>query len=318
MAGLERVPVRVLNTNEVESLEIALIENLQREDLNAIEEARGYRRLLTEYQMTQAELADKVSKSRSAITNALRLLDLPEEVQELVYEGQLTAGHARAVLSVPDETARMKLAAKIVEDGLSVREAENLARLYAAGQTGAGSEAGRAEVVQARWRASCAGYWAPTSGSRQAKDKGKIEIEFHGEEELERIFALLTEGAASSEEVDHVKRNMEYLAIGVIAGARARLPRRAAPRAVQRGETRQRLADEAHARGRGGSRDRGAGREGGRELRRSSRALPRPRRGSRVAQGAGDPRRACRATRRRRPHDVRAAGHPRHRIGGPD
>ena len=87
MAGLERVPVRVLNTNELESLEIALIENLQREDLNAIEEARGYRKLLSEFQMTQAELADKVSKSRSTITNALRLLDLPEEVQDLVYAG---------------------------------------------------------------------------------------------------------------------------------------------------------------------------------------------------------------------------------------
>ena len=78
--------------DEVESLEIALIENLQREDLNSIEEARGYRQLLTEHQMTQAELADKVSKSRSAITNALRLLDLPEEVQELVYEGKMTRG----------------------------------------------------------------------------------------------------------------------------------------------------------------------------------------------------------------------------------
>ena len=75
-----------------------------------MEEARGYRRLLTEYQMTQAELADKVSKSRSAITNALRLLDLPEEVQELVYEGELSAGHARAILSVPDEEKRLKLA----------------------------------------------------------------------------------------------------------------------------------------------------------------------------------------------------------------
>ena len=85
-------------------MEIALIENLQRQDLNSIEEARGYRRLLTEYRMTQAELADKVSKSRSAITNALRLLDLPDEVQDLVYEGKMTAGHARAVLSVPDET----------------------------------------------------------------------------------------------------------------------------------------------------------------------------------------------------------------------
>ncbi|TLM82536.1 MAG: ParB/RepB/Spo0J family partition protein, partial [Actinobacteria bacterium] len=94
LAGLDRVPVRVLATSESEALELALIENLQREDLNAIEEARGYRKLLSEHQMTQAELADKVSKSRSTITNALRLLDLPSEVQDLVYGGKLSAGHA--------------------------------------------------------------------------------------------------------------------------------------------------------------------------------------------------------------------------------
>ncbi|MHB9038522.1 MAG: ParB/RepB/Spo0J family partition protein [Armatimonadota bacterium] len=109
-AGLETVPVRVMAATDESSLELALIENLQRSDLNAIEEARGYRRLLTECQMTQAELADKVSKSRSAVTNALRLLDLPEDVQEFVYDGKLTAGHARAILTVPDEGMRMKLA----------------------------------------------------------------------------------------------------------------------------------------------------------------------------------------------------------------
>ena len=150
LAGLERVPVRVLSKTATESLELALIENLQRQDLNAIEEARGYRKLLTEYRMTQAELADKVSKSRSTITNALRLLDLPDEVQELVYEAKMTAGHARAVLSVPDEAIRLKLAQRIVDDGLSVREAENLARLFAAGQTERAPQARCAEVIQGR------------------------------------------------------------------------------------------------------------------------------------------------------------------------
>ena len=150
--------------------------------------------------MTQAELADKVSKSRSAITNALRLLDLPEEVQELVYPGKMTAGHARAVLSVPDEAARIKLAAKIVDDGLSVREAENLARLYAAGQAERAPRPAAPKsfkVVARKLRR----LLATNVRVRHAKDKGKIEIEFHGEEELERIFLLLTEGAASSEEV---------------------------------------------------------------------------------------------------------------------
>lgn len=197
VAGLERVPVRIRPEGDVESLELALIENLQRKDLNAIEEARGYRKLLTGHQMTQAELADKVSKSRSTITNALRLLDLPEEVQELVFSGVLSAGHARAVLSVPDEAGRLRLATKIAEDGLSVREAESLARLVAAGQ---GERAPRPvtpktfKTVARKLRR----FLATNVRVKLAKDKGKIEIDFQGEEELDRIFRLLTDGGVAS------------------------------------------------------------------------------------------------------------------------
>lgn len=197
-AGLERVPVRVLAADETECLELALIENLQRQDLNALEEARGYRRLLTEYQMTQAELADKVSKSRSAITNALRLLDLPEDVQQMVYEGRLSAGHARAVLSVPDETARLKLATRAVEEGLSVREVEGLGRLYAAGQ---GERAPRPvspksfKVVARKLRR----LLGTNVRVRQTSKKAKIEIDFHSEEDLARIFRILTEAEPGQE-----------------------------------------------------------------------------------------------------------------------
>lgn len=191
LAGMERVPVRVRSSTEAESLELALIENLQREDLNAIEEARSYKKLLGEHQMTQAELADKVSKSRSTITNALRLLDLPEEVQELVYQGALTAGHARAVLSIADEGARLRLATKISDEGLSVREAENLARLVAAGQ---GQRVARPpapktfKIVARKLRR----YLGTNVRVRAGKDKNKIEIEFRSEEDLERIFDVLT------------------------------------------------------------------------------------------------------------------------------
>lgn len=198
IAGLEKVPVRVLSINETESLEIALIENLQREDLNAIEEARGYRKLLTEFQMTQAELADKVSKSRSTITNALRLLDLPEEVQELVYTGAMSAGHARAVLSVPDEASRIRLAQRIVSEGLSVREAENLARLLAAGQ----AEREPRPIAPKSFKQvarSLRRLFGTNVRVKQGKDKNKIEIEFRSEEELQRIFALITEGSAPEE-----------------------------------------------------------------------------------------------------------------------
>ena len=189
-AGLERVPVRVRSSSEVESLEIALIENLQRRDLNPIEEGRGYRRLLTEHQMTQAELADKVSKSRSTVTNALRLLDLPDEVQDMVYAGGMSAGHARAVLSVPEEGARLKLARRIVEDGLSVRETENLARLFAVGQTERAPrpvtpKSFKTVARQLRRRL------ATNVRVKLTKDRGKIEIDFQGEEDLDRIYKLL-------------------------------------------------------------------------------------------------------------------------------
>ena len=192
-AGLEKIPVRVLTTSEVESLELALIENLQREDLNAIEAARGYRRLLAEYQMTQAELADKVCKSRSAITNSLRLLDLPEEVQDLVYEGKVSAGHARAILSVPTEAGRLSLAQQVVSDGLSVRETENLGRLIAAGQSERSPRppTPKSYKLVARKLRRMLGTNVRV---RLAQNKGKIEIEFHGDEDLERIYRLLAEG----------------------------------------------------------------------------------------------------------------------------
>lgn len=194
-AGLEKVPVRVMGATEGEALELALIENLQRQDLNAMEEARGYRRLLTEYQMTQAELADKVSKSRSAVANTLRLLDLPDEIQELLAADKLTAGHARAVLAVPDEERRLKLAQKIVDEGLSVREAENLARLFAAG----GVERAPRPVTPKAFKIvarKLRRFLATNVRVRQTANKCKIEIDFQTEEELERIFRLLTEGPA--------------------------------------------------------------------------------------------------------------------------
>ena len=191
LAGLEKVPVIIRNSNDTETLEIALIENLQRENLNAIEAAYGYKRLLDQHDMTQAELAERVSKSRSAITNTLRLLDLPEDVQELLYSGKLTAGHARAVLSLPDEESRIKLANKIVEGNLSVREAENLARLLEGGalpksarpiapksyKTGARK---LRKLLESKVRV------------KQTKDKSKIEIEFEDEDDLLRIFNILS------------------------------------------------------------------------------------------------------------------------------
>ena len=148
--------------------------------------------------MTQAELADNVSKSRSAITNALRLLDLPEEVQEFVYAGDISAGHARAILAVPDEEQRLQLATRVKTQGLSVREVENLARLIAAGQAEREPrpETPKSFKVVARKLRRALGTNVRV---RQTQKKGKIEIDFHGEDDLERLFRVLTEGGLAEE-----------------------------------------------------------------------------------------------------------------------
>lgn len=115
LAGLEELPVIIKDVNDEEMLALALIENLQRSDLNPVEEAKGYRQLIDASGMTQEALSKAVSKSRSAITNSLRLLDLPEVVQQMIFEGKLTAGHARAILAVPYEDARIDLQRKLLQ-----------------------------------------------------------------------------------------------------------------------------------------------------------------------------------------------------------
>ncbi|MBK5211088.1 MAG: ParB/RepB/Spo0J family partition protein [Coriobacteriia bacterium] len=191
LAGLEKVPVVIRNSGDAETLEIALIENLQREDLNAIEAAYGYKRLIEKHSLTQSELAERVSKSRSAVTNTLRLIDLPEEVQALLYEGKLTAGHARAVLSLPGDDARVKLANKIVENNLSVRDAENMARLYEGGALPKS-----ARLVAPKSYKTVARKLRRLLDAKvrvkQTKDKNKIEIEFEDEADLMRIFDTLS------------------------------------------------------------------------------------------------------------------------------
>jgi len=128
LAGLERVPVILRDLSPQEALELALIENLQREDLNPIEEARGYQRLMEEFGLTQEEVAQKVGRERPTVANALRLLKLPEDIQEDVLEGRLSAGHARALLGLGDETLMRRVRDEIVTKGLSVRQTEALVK----------------------------------------------------------------------------------------------------------------------------------------------------------------------------------------------
>lgn len=186
LAGLEELPVIIKDVNDEEMLALALIENLQRSDLNPVEEAKGYRQLIDASGMTQEALSKAVSKSRSAITNSLRLLDLPEVVQQMIFEGKLTAGHARAILAVPYEDARIRLAEKVVAEGLSVRATENLAPLFSAGET---PKTSRPATPQSFKKAARVLRQVFNTNVRvkSSRGKNKIEIEFKDEEELSRI-----------------------------------------------------------------------------------------------------------------------------------
>lgn len=195
LADLTEVPVIIKDVDDQQMMALALIENLQRSDLNPLEEAKGYRQLIDASGMTQDALSKAVSKSRSAITNSLRLLDLPEQVQQLIFDGQLTAGHARAILAVPYEDARIKLAERVVKEGLSVRATEHLAPLFSVGDA---PKAPRPVTPQSFKKAARVLRQRFNTNVRvkSTRGKNKIEIEFKDEEELKRILSemILTEG----------------------------------------------------------------------------------------------------------------------------
>lgn len=198
IAGLEEVPVVIKDVDDQEMLQLALIENLQRSDLNPIEEAKGYRQLIKASGMTQEALSKAVSKSRSTITNSLRLLDLPQRVQDLLFEGKLTAGHARAILAVPFEEQRIKLAEKVVAEGLSVRATENLAPLFSVGEM---PKAPRPVTPQSFKKAArvLRQVFNTNVKVKATRGKNKIEIEFKDEEELAQILQHVMNDATSRE-----------------------------------------------------------------------------------------------------------------------
>jgi ParB family chromosome partitioning protein len=191
---MKTIPARYWVADEGKALELALIENVQRSDLNPIEEAYGYKRLMERKGMTQSEVAQTVSKGRSTIANALRLLDLPEEAQQMLFEERITAGHARAILSIPSLEGRKQLTNKLLNQSMSVRETESLARLIA----------GREEAVErgAAKRSPAPAIFKKTAKSltkllatpvrvKTVQGKNKIEIQFENEEELQRIFETI-------------------------------------------------------------------------------------------------------------------------------
>lgn len=199
LAGLTEVPVIIKELTDREVYEIALIENIQRQNLNAIEEAVAYQKLIDEYDLKQDVVAERVGKSRTAVTNSLRLLKLSDPVKQMVIDNKLSAGHARALLSVADGVKQVKLADRIVNDKLSVRETEELVKK-------ASSEVIKSDKKDAKPAAKDAEYLKVEEDLKQVlgtkvtikpteKGKGRIEIEYYSLDELERIIAQL-EGEA--------------------------------------------------------------------------------------------------------------------------
>lgn len=198
LAGLKEIPAIVREIDDVEVFQLALIENLQRSDLTPIEEARGYRQLLDTKGLTQEGLAKILSKSRSAIANTLRLMDLPQEVQDMMEEGQITAGHARAILAVPSEEGRIKLAQKIVAENLTVRQTENLAPLFSVTRDEIKPKNPAPQYFKRAAR-TLRQALDTTVKVKQVRGKNKIEIEFKDEDDLARIIDQLSSGSQSQE-----------------------------------------------------------------------------------------------------------------------
>ena len=196
MAGLKKIPVIIREYTEQEIAEISLIENIQREDLNAIEEAMAYQRLIREFKLKQDELAERVSKSRTAITNSMRLLKLDERVQQMLIDDMISSGHGRTLLAVEDGEQQYILATKIMDEKLSVRETEKLVKKFLSAK-----EETEKQVVPVNPTENLIyrdleeklknKIGTKVSVNRKNNGKGKIEIEYYSQDELERIIDML-------------------------------------------------------------------------------------------------------------------------------
>jgi ParB family chromosome partitioning protein len=188
--GMERLPALVMEKlSKEEMLEFSLIENLQREDLNPIDQAKGYKRLLEECGLSQKQLSERIGKDRSSIANTLRLLNLPKSVRSFIANGQLSEGHARAVLSLSDEKEQIALSRHVIKDGLSVRKTEELVYGKKQRQKRRKPKGGPSEFLEVE--NSLKQFFGTKVRVVQDKKGGKIEIEFYSDEDLSRILELL-------------------------------------------------------------------------------------------------------------------------------
>ncbi|MHB1185854.1 MAG: ParB/RepB/Spo0J family partition protein [Desulfobulbia bacterium] len=203
MAGLDEVPVLVKDVTPLDRLELALIENIQRQDLNPLEEAEAYLRLVKEFHLTQEEVAKRVGKERSTVANALRINQLPDFAKEDLARGTLSMGHARVLLSVGDETSMREVRNEIVEQGLNVRQAEALAQKQKKKMAGTATGAKRAprksanELPESYCKSLANGlinYLDTKARIIQSGTRGKVEIEYYSHDDLERVLSLILPG----------------------------------------------------------------------------------------------------------------------------
>ena len=191
MAGLSEIPARIIEADDQKAQELALVENLQREDLNPLEEARGYRTLMDEYGLTQEAVSQSVGKSRPAVANALRLLSLQSAVMEYLERGELSAGHARALLSISDGALQLQAAQTIIEKGLSVRQAEALAAaMQKAPKTKKSPDRGEVDYA-AVMSAQLGQALGRKVNIIDGKKRGRIELEYYGADDREALLAAL-------------------------------------------------------------------------------------------------------------------------------
>ena len=187
LAGLKKIPALIKNVASRDSLEIALIENIQREDLNPIETAEAFRRLVTDFKLSQEELSDRVGKDRATISNYLRLLKLPEEIKSLIYNGSLSIGHAKAILAIDGKAHQMEAARKVIKKGLSVRETEALTKKI--------SMPLKVKATKDPQISSLEEKLIRNLGTKvrifHKGKRGKIEIEYYSFEELDRLLEIL-------------------------------------------------------------------------------------------------------------------------------
>ena len=194
LAGLSEVPAVIIEADDRRVMELGLIENLQREDLNPMEEALGYQALVQDYGLTQEEAAQRVGKSRPAVANAMRLLALPDAIQALLEEGKLSAGHGRAILSVPDSGLQKKLAQKVVQEGLSVRQTEAMAKRLAQADAEASPVPKAADPMKLYREAAAKDLtqrWGRKVSISMGPKKGRLEFEFYDDADLTELLDRL-------------------------------------------------------------------------------------------------------------------------------